>query len=140
MSTRANKSEVTNQILLGLTELHRLSKRDEPLSITGILTSHGLSYSRAKSVKEKLIERNIISVKSVNSKKSIVRWHPNKATPNPEMAASMNVRTYTRKKTETNPELEKFTAKQLVEELRTRGYIVQAYRTVEEVITHKEEL
>ena len=55
MSTRANKSEVTNQILLGLTELHRLSKRDEPLSITGILTSHGLSFSRAKSIKEKYI-------------------------------------------------------------------------------------
>jgi hypothetical protein len=52
----------------------------------------------------------------------------------------LNVRTYTRKKAETNPELEKFTAKQLVEELRSRGYIVQAYKTVEEVIIHKEEL
>ena len=140
MSTRANKTQVNEQILLGLTELHRLSKRDEPISITGIFTSHGLSFSRAKSLKEQLIERNIIHVKSVNSRKSIVKWHPHKATPNPDMAASFNVRTYVRKKTEANPELEKFTPKQLVEELRARGYIVHAHRTYEEVITHKEEL
>ena len=140
MSTRANKSEVNHQIYLALTELYRLSKRDEPISITAIFTSHGLSPNRARSIKEALIERNIISVKSINSRKSIVKWHPNKATPNPEMAASFNVRTYVRKKSETNPEMEKFTAKQLVEELRARNYIVQAYRTFEEVITHKEEL